>query len=310
MTMLNLLRRMKDTALGDCRSPQEIMEATVGRLNNLPMLPEAAHKALALVNDQDFSLAELSAIIERDVALATGILKLANSPLYRVGHAIGSLTQAVVRLGLRECQNLIIAVSMRSLFSKIGAAQKARCQALWRHAFITASLSRHLNQALGLGFRGEEFSCGLAHDIGRTLIAIGAPAYFDAVDKVDFQEGSDTLAREQQALGTDHCLFGAWFAARNQLPGSLVQVIQWHHNPSEAQEDAALIELVAAADHLANHIQREQAAEDYDPSTNPGWLLLLQRSEKQQEERFKNLVLPYVDGIVEEVHEVVNANAL
>jgi HD-like signal output (HDOD) protein len=238
------------------------------------MLPEVAIKALAVARDPDAPLRSLAGIIERDAALATGILRLVNSPLYRTGRTIESLDQAVIRLGLRECQNLIITVSMRNLHSKLPASKKQRCEALWQHSFVTGAICRQLNQKLTLGFQGQEFACGICHDIGRLLVAVGAPAYFDLVDPMDFQEGPNLLAREDDILGTTHTQLGAWFAQLNELPDALTAAIEHHHNPASARDHRPLVGLISLADHMANHLQRRENVEEYDPIANPSFAFL------------------------------------
>jgi len=266
--------RRKEPSPAEKRPILETLKTTVGNLNRLPTLPEAATKAMTVAKDPNSSLGKLSKVIERDPALAAGILKLANSALYRTTYGVGSLHQAVVRLGVRECQNLILTVGMRSLFRNVPHARQVRFQGLWRHSFMTGCLCRRLNKALGLRFEGEEFAGGLSHDIGRVLIGLGAPDQVEAADPMDFVEGPDLLPREQQVLGTDHCYFGAWFANQNNLPASLVSAVQFHHAPDAAEEHRPLVALVALADHMANYFQREKRVEGYDPASNPAWPLL------------------------------------
>jgi HD-like signal output (HDOD) protein len=268
------MRRRKEPSPAGARPVLETLKATVGSFNRLPTLPEAATRAMAIAKDPDSSLARLSAVIERDPALAAGILKLANSALYRTGHGVCSLHQAVVRLGVRECQNLILAVGMRSLFRSVPRARQHRYEDLWRHSYLTASLCRRLNAVLGLPFDGEEFAGGLAHDIGRVLLALGAPDHAEAADPMDFVEGPDVLLRERAVLGTDHCYFGSWFANLNHLPAPLVSAVQFHHAPDQAEEHKPLVALVAVADHMANYFQRQQRVEGYDAANNPAWDLL------------------------------------
>ena len=115
------------------------------------------------------SLGDFAAVIQRDPPLAAGVLKLANSALYQVGRTLDNVHQAVVRLGLRECKNLLIAVGMRSLLKGIPVEQKRVCEILWRHSFVTGCLARRLNKSLEFGYQGEEFSCGLSQ-IGRAHV--------------------------------------------------------------------------------------------------------------------------------------------
>src|SRR5204862_5406028 len=96
----------------------EKLQQLLGDLRKLPLLPATAQKAMALAREENASLQELCGLLERDVTLASSILKLANSPYFNWGRTVDSLEQAVVRLGLRECQNLIMAISMRNVFNQ------------------------------------------------------------------------------------------------------------------------------------------------------------------------------------------------
>lgn len=283
----------------------EKLKAAVGNLNKLPMLPAAATQALALIQSPDCSMKSLARVIEGDPTLAAGILKLANSALYRVGRTIASIDLALVRLGLRECRNLIYAVSMRSLFRSTSPGQQARMEALWHHAFLTGCLCRRLNNTLGLGFQGEEFSSGLSHDLGRLLLAVGIPDRVADVDPLTFQEGLETLQREQDRLGIDHCYFGAWFANVNQLPSSLSVACLFHHAPAEAQEHQSLVALVAAADDMANYAQRERKIAGYTLEGNLGWPLLVPEEDATARERLAALVPGVLEEALREAGDVV-----
>src|SRR5262249_16004239 len=121
------------------------------------------------------------------------------------------------------------------------------------------------------GFTGQEFACGLCHDIGRLLVAVGAPAYFDLADPMDFIENDGLLVHEQEILGTDHSRLGAWFSRINELPEALNQAIRFPHSLGEAAEGGQLAGLVAVADHMANHIQRHEDLAAYDVEANEAW---------------------------------------
>ncbi|GIW78950.1 MAG: hypothetical protein KatS3mg105_0757 [Gemmatales bacterium] len=253
---MNLCNEKRDLM----REPSPInLENSVILLREIPMLPEVAIEALNVARDPDSSMRDLAKVIERDASLSVGVLRLVNSPLYRISHTIETVDQAVVRLGMRECQNLIITVSMRSLFRKIPASRRQRCETLWRHGIMTATLCRRLNEELALGFQGQEFAGGLCHDIGRILLAFGAPAHCDFADPLDFNEPPDLLTREEQVLGTDHCRFGAWYSNLNELPEALTIPILYHHKPSESNGLTSLVTLVAVADKLANASHRGES---------------------------------------------------
>jgi HD-like signal output (HDOD) protein len=127
-----------------------------------------------------------------------------------------------------------------------------------------------LNRTLNLGFQGEEFTAGLLHDFGRTLIAVADESRFKKADSLTFEEDENILLIEDNILGTDHCKFGAWFAATNGLPDALVAAVRWHHSPAKCQTHRKLVALTAAADHIANFLQTAQDFDGYDTTQNPG----------------------------------------
>lgn len=234
------------------------------------MLPEAAQEALLLTNSPDCDLASLAKIIQRDTRLATFILRIANSSLFGSPRPIASLDRAVLYIGRRRVQALVIAASLDAISSRVSPEMQAAREALWLHGYLTAVLAVKINSLLKLGFDGEEFTAGLLHDFGRTLILIADPVNAPHLDPLDFEDADGLEMRERALLGVSHADLGAWFALLNELPCSLVSTIQFHHTPESAGEWLKLAALVGTADHAANALQRVATGEPYDPSTNPG----------------------------------------
>ena len=244
------------------------------KIGQLQMLPSLALKALDMVKRPDCSIRQFSALIKRDMTLATDMLKMANSMVYSRGLPTPSLTRAVSRLGLDQCKNLIIASSANSLMLQLTMTETWIREALWRHGFLTAKIASGLNQELNLGFQGEEFTAGLIHDIGRILMAVLDPADFTKSDKLDCNEGGEAkqqelLQREQDLFGTTHCSLGGWFVEYSGLPQSLADAVRFHHTYSDEMTDRPLVALTAVADHMANHMQMTKSTGGYDPELNP-----------------------------------------
>src|SRR5690606_6237318 len=100
-------------------SPLEI--ALLERLNvgraALPMLPAVAQSALQLVNNPDANIAEFARLVEKDPPIAARFLSVANSALYSRGRKVASLEEAVMRLGLYACRDLLMQVVYASTLS-------------------------------------------------------------------------------------------------------------------------------------------------------------------------------------------------
>lgn len=245
------------------------------QIGNVPTLPHAATRALAIVNDPQCSVRDFSKVIESDPALATSLLKLVNSSFYGGATKISNLTTAITRLGLRETQNLILGVSVRSVFRWMPKEQQEERDRLWRHSSLTAALARNINQKLGLDFTGEEFAAGLSHDLGRIMLAVGySDLFWKIAESGDTTDENYLLGRETEFLGFTHCDLGAWLANLWNLPSELAEAIQFHHSPAAAPNHQILSAVICLAEEMANHMEATRTLEGLDLSHNPGWRLM------------------------------------
>ena len=248
--------------------PPALMTLLRERCGSLQMLPGTAAEALDITDNPNCSISQFASVIERDVKLAADILSIANSVSFSNGNPIGSLHQAIVRLGLRQCRNLIISSSLSALLKRVPIREESIRTLLWRHSFLTAMVALHLNRALHVGFQGEEFTAGLLHDLGRTLLAICLPDKFKQLDPLDFNEDESLIEREIAICGTTHCEAGAWFAREHRLPETLIEAVACHHDPTQAVRAPRLVAVTAAADHMANYLQRTGHVAGYEPESN------------------------------------------
>lgn len=254
--------------------PKDVKEAFRNRAGDLCMLPSVANEALSLANSQDCTVEKFSQIVGRDVKLAADILATANSVLFGDGGPVSSLRQAVVRLGIARCKNLVLISATKAMMHSMPLQHEWVREVIREHSQRTAVVSSYLNEVLGIGFDGEEYAAGLLHDLGRLLLAVTFPQYFEQVNALRFTDEIDVLAKEHSIFGTDHCSFGAWFAEQNGFPGPIVSVIHQHHASSTRQPSAKLVALVAAADDLASHVQCFERNQGYNVSISRGALVL------------------------------------
>ncbi len=276
MLLKKFADKLRSLFLGNASSGSEQAAATAARLRdkvldlveNMPTMPDAATRAMALANNPDARLNDLARLVEADAAIATGLIRYANSALYSGGAPALKLPQAIVRLGMFQCKNLILSIGIKSLFRGMAGPTRRQCELLWQHGYVTGALCRQISSKYRLGFEGEEFSAGLLHDLGRVLLVLADADCCTRAGAMDFHEDTGTLERERTAIGVDHCALGAWFGEHSQLPDTLIQAIRLHHEAETCDRTQALVLLVATADHIANHIQLGEKIEDYDPENN------------------------------------------
>ncbi|MBP3956630.1 HDOD domain-containing protein [Gemmata sp. G18] len=250
----------------------------LGKVESFPTLSDTTVRALALASDPNATLANLAELVRRDGVLAVSVLKVANSAAFRGKRATENVQQATVRLGMRRCQQVIAAVGVGGVFKYSTPQAGIMCEGLLRHALFTATLASRLNTAGNLGFRGEEFTAGLLHDIGRVIVCVRAPEAFACADPMTFQEDGGVLGRERDVLQLDHCEIGVRFAKANKLSPAITNAILNHHFPQAEKDHPLLVALTAAADGLANHVQRERKLTNYQMEKCPGFLRLHERA--------------------------------
>lgn len=298
---------MMTTATSDItlQLPEEVASRVRATISELSMLPGVATQAIQISNDPDCAISDFCAVVERDAKLATDVLSMANSAMYSIGQPVLTLGQAVLRLGFAQCQNLILSTSMSSLMKRIRLEDEWVRESLYRHSFLTGLFALKINRALNVGFQGEEFTAGLLHDFGRTLMAVCFPDEFSSIDCMSFDEdSSDYLQKERQRLGVDHCQLGSWFAETVGLPGTLIASIRYHHTPDQAGGVRRLTSLIAVSDHLANHIHRFGKAEGYEVAANTALHTLEACGVRQATSRLGEIVLPLMDATVAECEDL------
>lgn len=248
--------------------PGKLQQLLRNKVSKIRMFPDVAALAIEVTKDPNASIAEFTNVVERDVMLASDILKIANSVLYSQGKPSTSLKRAVVRIGFRQCRNMIVTASMYSLMQQAPVREAGIRDALSRHSTLTSAVAAGLNRSLGLDFAGEEFAAGLLHDIGRILLAGVASELSADWNFADFHEDDNLLQREAAALGTTHCMVGMWFGVQNKLPQEFLDVIAYHHRPAKAPQSQKLVALIALADQMANYIQRTGSTEGFVQEAN------------------------------------------
>ncbi|MCA9639570.1 MAG: HDOD domain-containing protein, partial [Myxococcales bacterium] len=116
------------------------LAARLADVQGLKPFPVVAQRVLALLNDPDFDLGQIAKLLEGDTALATKLLRVANSSLFSRGNKIASIESAVVRLGGKTVMDMLLAVAAMGLFKDAwGAGLRVR-----EHSVGVAVVARRL----------------------------------------------------------------------------------------------------------------------------------------------------------------------
>jgi HD-like signal output (HDOD) protein len=105
-----------------------------------PRRPNLLPQLMHAINGDDVPRRELVAIVARDPSLVGSLLKMANSPFYRVTfQPVESIERAVVILGNDGLRSLIAAALMQPIFQVSSAGRFRRFpEIVWEHALRSA----------------------------------------------------------------------------------------------------------------------------------------------------------------------------
>lgn len=207
--------------------PANIVE-TPWAVKDLPPFPPIASRVMSLLAREDIGLKELGDTISSDAVFAGEVLRLANSALFTRYAEVRSILQALALVGLERIKGLAFTVAMRGYLCdviKIPALQ--RC---WRHSLACAVVADELADAMYMD-RGQAYTAGLMHDIGRVALAVAFPREYANMIAVCEEHGLSILSTERELFDIDHCEAGRWLAAEWRLPSDFAEITGDHHDP-------------------------------------------------------------------------------
>lgn len=201
-----------------------LIQKIIKMVGDLPTMPLAAQQALALLANPTTEPESLQSVLSRDPAIALKVLRMANSAYYSRSRQVDTLSSAIVLLGFKTLQSLVMSSVVHQVLSEAGP--------LWDHCFGVAATCRELSRKMrDLKLDPEEaFLAGLFHDIGKGAIASKFPGVYDS---------SPTLEQEVELLGFHHAQLGGAIIDSWELPNKFVEAVGSHHDENTIGLSAA-----------------------------------------------------------------------
>ena len=218
---------------------------------NLPMFHPIAVKLQAVFGNRDFTIEQVVALIVKDQALTSRILRLANSALFSGLARVTTITEAVVRLGAREIAGVAMLASQQASYNSFTIPElKAHSQLLWRHAIGCAIGTRWLAERTGYQHLAPEgFIAGLLHDIGSLLIL----KVLEGMELAEKQGQGISRELSTQIMVAMHTESGYQLMRKWNLPEPYCTIVKEHHN-EQADTGNVLLSLVRLVDNACKKL--------------------------------------------------------
>lgn len=235
----------------DRQTAEDLKKRILRNLDELPPMPQIVFKAHDIMDSPSSSTRQVADLIETDQAIATKVLKMANSAYYGMSGKVSSIQHAAVVLGDKALSELITLAGTSSLLGNRLYGYAMDSGELWRHSMAVAFGSKVIAQRRQPHLENDAFSVGLIHDVGKLVLdrpVLNRKSLFE-----EYMAAGDKtfLSAENRILGFDHADIGFEICGHWRIPESLAKAIRYHHRPGDAADDD-LVAIVAMADTLAN----------------------------------------------------------
>jgi putative nucleotidyltransferase with HDIG domain len=216
-------------------------------VKDVPTLPVIYQTLFQKMQDPIVAVPEIAGIITKDQALTIKVLHLVNSAFYGYAKQIKTISRAVVVLGFRAVRSAALAISVFDYFGD-EKSDGVDMMDFWRHSIAVATIAKVLAIELKFPQYEEAFIVGLLHDVGKLI----ENRYFEE----DFHEVC-TVATEQHLSWYDcenalyhinHATIGKAIFRAWGFPPTVVDAVQFHHNPASSTKAPQLTALVHVAD--------------------------------------------------------------
>ena len=244
---VELMNSIKRTfQLQDIMTNEELVNY-IDKMESLPTIPAIYQKINEMLVKNE-SVEKITREVEKDQALTSKILKVANSAFYE--SQTGSIKQAIMIIGLNNVKNIVIS---NTLFH---GNDINRAEILWEHAIITNKIAGYIYKKIMLKKIPSEYSsAGLLHDVGRAIIINYLKIENEKIDVLLNSNPVDLKMRmgyEKKLIGFDHAKIGGYLLKRWEIPLPLIEVALFHHDPlNEIVVNKEIVKIIYLANIIA-----------------------------------------------------------
>jgi len=193
----------------------------------LCVLPDVYIRLKEMLECEQATLDSIAEIITLDPALASCLLKIANSALFNFPKKVESIPRALMILGMNEVQNLINTYGVTAAFSGLDP-KIMDMDKFWEISVDCALLTKFLAQRIKLKNCEGLFLSGLFHNIGELAIVHNAPKKVQYCEAYSSDE--TPWQRQQDVFGFTFANCSAELLTLWQLPESIIKPIREYNS--------------------------------------------------------------------------------
>lgn len=203
----------------------------------LPVFSAAASRIQQELVKKEPDIRVIEKVITADQALSSQVLKIANSPFYRGLTEVSTVRAAVMRLGMKEVEDIVLLATSQRHFKTNDKMLRQVMKKLWQHSVGCAYGAVWLTKRYAYGIdQGQAFFAGLFHDVGKLFILMVIEQVKGTNKDVKI---TDALLLE--AMDRLHAREGAKLLVQWNMPEHFCVIARDHHADEIDSKNALLL---------------------------------------------------------------------
>jgi putative nucleotidyltransferase with HDIG domain len=280
----------------------------VQQIETMPAIPAVFLPLLKLLGGsaEEAKVDEVVRLVSYDNTIAAQCLRVAGSPLFGMTQPPKSIKGAVMSLGLRRVETILLTCCLGQAFpAKKWVLDPA---VFWRHSLGCAMVCRRFSEKLASADGEKAYMAGLLHDVGFMVNCLVFSKEFATTMERACRDEIPLDEAELATMGFTHCETGKALAEKWKLADDVIEVIAHHHAIEESHKAQPLVALVHLSDLLCRmrglgygYYERHKV----DLVSDPAWAVLLKEHRDLEGVDLVRFTFE-LDEAVEEIHALVS----
>jgi putative nucleotidyltransferase with HDIG domain len=280
----------------------------VQQIETMPAIPAVFLPLLKLLSGtaEEAKVDEVVRLVSYDNTIAAQCLRVAGSPLFGMAQPPKSIKGAVISLGLRRVETILLTCCLGQAFpAKKWVLDPA---VFWRHSLGCAMVCRRFSEKLASADGEKAYMAGLLHDVGFMVNCLVFSKEFATAMERACRDEIPLDEAELATMGFTHCDTGKALAEKWKLADDVIEVIAHHHSIEESHKAQPLVALVHLSDLLCRmrglgygYYERHKV----DLVSDPAWAVLLKEHRDLEGVDLVRFTFE-LDEAVEEIHALVS----
>ena len=160
------------------------------------------------------------------------MIELSNSARYSMGAEVSDLSEAIMRIGLKDVRLMAHAINYQATFKRKPPFSDKH---FLKHSLLSVVVAQNMARQLKMDL-GEAFLASLMRDIGIYLLATeNRDKYLEVIKLTGYHFSKLSLA-ENKMFGTYHALMSARLLQHWNFPKEVIMGVAFHQNPDKADD--------------------------------------------------------------------------